>query len=265
MKKLFTYNLLARILFLILTPMFFRVLNFAFIWHSIYWGVVTWVVVIWGSLVLLSPLIGRIGCGWLCFIGTLQDFPGQQAVFKIPWSKPKWWIRAQVILAFFGTSLIFLFLNLQSGTVTHVQFDLGFFGVDFYDHYKHVWLYDAVGAVLFGFLLDKRWICRNLCFMGSLCSAGASLSRLIPVVDKEKCNECGRCDRDCLVKIPITQYVAVNGGLVTDPECLVCGRCIDSCRTKAISIKFVWNRKKYRRNKSAMITSGRHYGSGDHP
>ena len=48
MKKLFTYNLLARIVFLILTPIFFKALNFAFIWHSIYWGVVTWVVVIWG-------------------------------------------------------------------------------------------------------------------------------------------------------------------------------------------------------------------------
>lgn len=256
MKKLFTYNLFARIAFLILTPTIFRALNFAFIWHSIYWGVVTWVVIIWGSLALLSPLVGRIGCGWLCFVGTLQDFPGQQSIFKIPWRKPKWWVRTLVILAFFGTSLTFLFLNLQSRSVTHLQFNLGFLSMSFNDHYKQVWLYDTFGAILFGFLLDKRWLCRNLCFMGSVCSAGATLSRLIPVVETDKCNYCGKCDRDCLVKIPITQYVAKNHGLVTNSECLICGRCIDSCYRKAISIKFVWNRKKYRCNKLAKPTNG---------
>ncbi len=255
MKKLFTYNLFARMVFLMLTPMIFRALNFAFIWHSIYWGVVTWVVVIWGSLVLLSPLIGRVGCGWLCFMGTWQDFPGNQSLFKVRCLKPKWWIRGIMIVAFFATSLTFLFIHLKSGTITHVQFNLGFLNMEFSDHYKHVWLYDSIGGLLFGFLLDKRWICRNVCFMGAVCAAGASFSRLIPVVDTDKCNFCGRCDRDCLVKIPITDYVAKNAGLVTNPECVVCGKCIDSCYRKAVSIKFVWNRKNYRQNRLAIQTT----------
>jgi ferredoxin-type protein NapH len=251
MKKLFTYNLLARILFLILTPVFFRALNFAFIWHSIYWGVVTWVVVLWAFLILLSPLIGRVGCGWLCFFGTLQDLPGQQALFRIPWSRPQWWMRMNRILmalAFFVTALAFLFVNLKSGMITHLQFSLGFFNMNFDDHYKQIWLYDSGGAVIIGFLLDRRWMCRNLCVMGSLCASGATLSRLIPVVDTDKCNSCGKCDRDCLVKIPITEYVAKNNGLVTNSECLICGKCIDSCSRKAVTIKFIWDRRKYRNN-----------------
>ena len=246
--------MLARIFFLILTPVFFRALNFAFVWHSIYWGVVTWVVVIWGFMILLSPLIGRFGCGWLCFIGTLQDLPGKQALFHIPWSTPRGWRRVNRIvwtLAFFGTAFAFFFINMKSGTVTHPQFNLGFLGMNLDNHYRQIWLYDCGGALLFGFMLDKRWMCRNLCMMGGLCAAGATLSRLIPVVDTTKCNSCGRCDRDCLVKIPITQYVAENCGLVTSPECLVCGKCIDSCYRKAISVKFVWDRKKYRKRLSA--------------
>jgi polyferredoxin len=258
MKKIFTYNLLARIIFLILTPILFRALNFAFIWHSIYWGVITWVVVVWGCLILLSPIIGRAGCGWLCFFGTLQDFSGQQSLFKIPLRKSGWQIRLNrivLVLAFFATALAFFFLNLKSGIITHLQFNLGFFSMNFDDHYKLIWLYDSAGAVLFGFLLDKRWMCRNLCFMGTLCAAGATFSRLIPVVDTEKCNFCGKCDRDCLVKIQITQYVTKNNGLVTNSECLVCGKCIESCYRKAVSIRFIWNRKKYRRNVLATPTN----------
>jgi ferredoxin-type protein NapH len=259
MKKLFTYNLLVRIVFLILTPIFFRALNFAFIWHSIYWGVVTWVVVIWVGLMVLAPLIGRAGCGWVCFFGTLQDFSGQQSLFKIPWRKPGFLLRMNrimVVLAFFITAFAFLFLNLKSGIVTHLQFNLGFLDMNFDNHYKQVWLYDCGGAVLFGWLLDRRWMCRNLCMMGSLCAAGATYSRLIPVVDPDKCNSCGKCDRDCLVKIPITHYVANNNGLVTNSECLICGKCIESCYRKAISIKFIWNRKKHVKNQLAVQTDG---------
>lgn len=259
MKKLFTYNVLARIVFLILTPIFFRALNFAFVWHSIYWGAVTWVVIIWGFLILLSPLIGRFGCGWLCFIGTLQDFSGQQALFKIPSSKPRWWMRVNRIvltLAFFITAFAFFFVNLKSGMITHLQFNLGFLNMNFDNHYKQVWLYDCGGAILFGLLLDRRWMCRNLCMMGGLCAAGATYSRLIPVVDTDKCNFCGKCDRDCLVKIPITQYAARNNGLVTNSECLICGKCIESCHRKAVSIKFIWNRKKHRKNQLASKTNG---------
>lgn len=160
-----------------------------------------------------------------------------------------------------GTCLLYncfhiFFLNLKSGMITHLQFNLDFLNMNFDSHYKQIWLYDCGGAVLFGLLLDRRWMCRNLCMMGSLCAVGATYSRLIPVVDTDKCNFCGKCDRDCLVKIPITQYVAKNNGLVTSSECLVCGKCIESCYRKAVSIRFIWNRKKYQRNVLVMPTNG---------
>jgi ferredoxin-type protein NapH len=251
MNKLFTYNLFARIIFLILTPLLFRMVNFAFIWHSIYWGVITWVVVIWGGFVILSPLIGRVGCGWFCFFGTLNDIVSQHPLYKIPWNNPKWWSRILGVIAFFITSLLFFFINLYSGVISQIHINLWFFDMDFNEHYKFIWLYDCIGAVLFGFFLDKRWICRNLCFMGCVCAAGATFSRLIPVVDTDKCTLCRKCEKDCLVKIPITTYVVKNSGLVTNSECLICGKCIESCYRKAISLKFVWNRKRYKQNKLA--------------
>ena len=68
------------------------------------------------------------------------------------------------------------------------------------------------------------------------------------VVDPVKCNLCGKCEIDCLVRIPIRDYVTNNNGLVTNAECLLCGKCIESCKPKALNLKFVWNRNKYIQN-----------------
>jgi polyferredoxin len=203
------------------------------------------VVIIWGVLILISPLFGRLGCGWICFMGTIQDLTSQHSLFHIMWKKPIIWTRILNICAFFITSFIFLFIRLDSGTITGLKFEPWFLNMDFNLHYKHIWLYDTVGAVLLGLLLERRWACRNICFMGALCASGASISRLIPVVDSQLCNLCGKCETDCLVRIPIKDYVINNYGLVTNSECLICGKCLLSCKPKALKIKFIWNRKKY--------------------
>lgn len=245
MRTVFSFNLVSRIVFLLITPILFQAFNFAFIWHSIYWGAITLVVVIWGIFILITPLFGRIGCGWFCFMGTIQDLTSQHSIFHIKWRKPILWTRMFMVAAFFLTAFTFFYIRYQSGTITGIKFDLWFLKMDFNPHYKHVWLYDIAGAVVLGLLLERRWVCRNLCFMGALCAPGASMSRLIPVVDTNICNSCGKCEKDCLVRIPITEYVRNHSGLVTNPECILCGKCIDSCKMDALRIKLIWNRKAY--------------------
>jgi ferredoxin-type protein NapH len=250
--KLYLFNSLSMIVFFILAPTIFRALNFAFIWHSIYWGVITVVILIWGLIILISPLFGRIGSGWIYFLGTIQDFTGQQSKLKIKWSKPKIWYRIIITSLFFTSAFTFLVIHLRTGMVTQIRFNPWFFNLDFTNDYKHVWLYDSFGAVLFGAFFDKRWMCRNLCFMGAICSTGASFSRLIPVVDTIKCNNCRKYDQECLVKIPIHDYILKHEGLVTNSECLICGKCVDVCSKKAISMRFIWNREKYISSESSL-------------
>ena len=122
-------------------------------------------------------------------------------------------MRILIIVAFFSSSLTFFFIHLNTGKISGIQYDPMFLNMDLDAHYKHIWLYDAVGAMLLGVLLERRWACRNICFMGALCAAGASYSRLIPVIDTGKCN--------------------------------LCGKCIESCDRDAIKIRFIWNRQKY--------------------
>jgi len=114
MKRIHSLNFLSRFLFLILTPLFFQYFALGFIWHSIYCGVITFVVIIWMALILLSPLFGRIGCGWFCFMGTVFDVGGSCSFHKTKWKKPKLWARLLILVPFFVSAFIFYFLNIES-------------------------------------------------------------------------------------------------------------------------------------------------------
>ncbi|MCK4879501.1 MAG: 4Fe-4S binding protein [Bacteroidales bacterium] len=251
LNKLSFWNTVSRILFLLLTPAFFRLFNFGFIWHSIYWGVISFVVLIWFFFLLISPLFGRIGCGWFCFVGTTQDLPFGYSLIKLKKKKPILWLRFIMPIGFFVSSLTFFFLRLRAGEIVGFRFAPTFFSTELNTHYQHIWLYDTLGALLMGVLLEKRWACKNLCVMGSLSAIGSTWSRLIPVIDTESCNLCKQCEQVCLVNIAITDYVNRKHGLVTNSECIQCGRCVDVCKREALKFKFIWSRKRY------IATAGR--------
>jgi ferredoxin-type protein NapH len=246
MKRLYSFNTLSRIAFLLLTPVFFQYFAIGFIWHSIYWGVITFVVLLWMGFILISPLFGRIGCGWLCFMGTAYDLASDHAVKKTKWNRPRLWVRLLILVPFFVSALSFYVMNTARGKTHGFAVIPAFLPLDFSMHYKVAWMVDISFAIAFGLLLDRRWGCRNLCFMGALCAAGANYSRLIPVVDLDKCTLCGKCERDCLLRIPMVDYIENNKGLITNAECILCGKCIESCKPGAVSLKFVWDRKKYK-------------------
>ena len=248
MKSLFSYNFITRFIFLILTPVFFQAFGIGFIWHSIYWGVITSVVIIWVLFILVSPIFGRIGCGWFCFMGTISDFASQHSIIKRKWKKPKIWVRTLILIPFFATAISFYFLNKERGITHDFEVIPLFLKLDFNSHYQLIWVIDLISAILFGLLLERRWACKNLCFMGALCSAGANYSRLIPVVDTNKCTRCGKCEKECLVRLPILDYIDNNKGLITNSECILCGKCIEVCKFDAIKLRFVWNRRKYLSN-----------------
>ncbi len=246
MKTIFSFNFLSRVIFLLITPVFFQIFAIGFIWHSIYWGVITSVIIIWVGFLIVSPLLGRIGCGWFCFMGTAMDLSSQHSIIKMKWRKPKIWVRFLILVPFFASAISFYFMNKERG-ITHDFAILPLFlKPDFSAHYQIVWMIDIASAIIMGLLLEKRWACKNLCFMGAICSAGANYSRLIPVVDTSKCTLCGQCEKKCLVRIPIIHYISNNKGLITNSECILCGKCIDDCKLGAIKLKFIWNRKNYK-------------------
>lgn len=255
MKRIFSFNLLSRVIFLLLTPVYFQLFSIGFIWHSIYWGVITAVMCIWMVFILLSPIFGRIGCGWFCFMGTTNDLASEHSIVKMKWKKPRIWVRLLILIPFFASAITFYYLNKERGITHNFELRPFFLKSDFSAHYKIVWMIDIASAIIMGLLLERRWVCKNLCFMGAMCAAGATYSRLIPVVDVQKCTKCGKCEKDCLVRIPMMDYISENKGLITNSECILCGKCIEGCKSDAIKLKFVWNRRKYKNNIKSPVSN----------
>ncbi len=253
MKKIYSYNFLTRMIFLLITPLFFQYFALGFIFHSFYWGVITFVVIIWGVLVLITPLFGRIGCGWFCFFGTTSDLSSQHSVFKMKWKKPIIWLRALYFVLFFGISTAFYIINKQRGITHDFRIIPEFLKLNFDQHYQLVWVIDISIALILGLLLERRWACKNICPIGSMCSVGATHSRLLPVIDTNLCTLCGQCEKNCLVRIPMLYEIKSNKGLITNSECILCGKCVEVCPVDAVKLSFVWNRTQHKENASDVI------------
>ena len=65
--------------------------------------------------------------------------------------------------------------------------------------------------------------------------AGARFSLLKIKSDKEKCTNCGACDRVCPMDIKISSY-AVDGKRVLSTECIICQTCVNSCPKGALAL-----------------------------
>ena len=151
-----------------------------------------------------------------------------------------------MITTFLASAFAFYFMNKAHG-ITH-GFDIipGFLKPELNSHYLIIWMIDISAAFFTALFLDKRWACKNFCMIGSFCSMGAGRSRLIPAADAAKCNQCRKCEKECPVGIPIVDYIKSNNGMVTNAECILCGKCVKICKSDALKLKFVWNRKKYK-------------------
>lgn len=197
-----------------------------------------------GFLMLIGALLGRFVCGWLCPFGLVQDL-----LHKIPFGKKRKtlpgdrWLKylKYVILAGFVIILPLTVLDLvgqgqpwfckyicPSGTL--------FGGIPLLAANESLrqalgWLFTWKAAILAGLLILSVFVYRPFCRY--LCPLGAIYGLFNPIafhrltVDKEKCVDCGLCQKVCPEDIPV--QITPNS-----PECIRCGKCRQACPTGAI-------------------------------
>jgi len=129
MKKLYSYNFITRILFLLLTPTLFRALNFCIYMHSIYWGTITMVVIIWSAAILISHCSDDWVVADLLY-GYNSGYSSQRSLFQIKWKKPIIWARILTFVLLHNCIYLFL-IRLDSGTIIGIKFEPWFFEYGF--------------------------------------------------------------------------------------------------------------------------------------
>jgi polyferredoxin len=217
------------------------------------------------SMLVLTIILGRFFCGWICPMGTMVDMAGlprRKSRGKRQHKKLRW-VKFYLLAAFFVLALAgfqaawfldpvvaaarFVSLNLIPAVTSGIDAifvslikTLRLYGpvYDFYRGLKSTILginvyYFAHSPVIFLFFalimsltfIFSRFWCRALCPLGALYALAARFSLLRRYVTD--CSQCGKCRADC-------RMGAINSDFSYDAsECILCMDCVYGCPSKA--------------------------------
>ena len=219
-------------------------------------------------LIILTALFGRIYCSVVCPLGIMQDFfswlGGKAKKNRFSYTKEIKWLRYG-FLGVFILALIIGFAPLTTlfapysayGRIVNSLFkplyDLlnnWLAGLDAAnDRYNftevQIWTRSVTTFVvalltlfILGFLAWRkgRLYCNTICPVGTFLGFISRFSLLRVRFDKDKCKNCGMCEKNCKA-----QAIDFKNGTVDYSRCVVCGDCLDKCKFDALHYKYALN------------------------
>ena len=197
-----------------------------------------------GTLLLFGVIFGRVICGFLCPFGLIQEL-----IYKIPSPKIK---KNKITKALsklkYVILVVFVFVLsaikeypafckyiCPAGTIEGgIPLALGNPSIAAMLGTLFTWKSIVLCIIVIGAVFIYRDFCRFICPLGAIYSFFNKIAFMGVCVDKTKCDNCGRCIREC--KMDISH--------VGDMECIQCGECKAKCHKNAIMSK----REFYKRN-----------------
>lgn len=79
----------------------------------------------------------------------------------------------------------------------------------------------------------RTW-CNTVCPVGTLLGAVSRFSLFRMVIDKDKCKNCGLCERNCKASC-----INAQDGTIDYSRCVMCGKCLDVCNQQALTLSLV--------------------------
>ena len=193
-----------------------------------------------GFILLAGAALGRVGCGFLCPFGLIQELLHKIPTPKIKksrWTRRLSWLK-YVILAVFAVAMPLWYAFAMGMPVPAFckyicpagTLEGGFFLVGMREEYRALagalfrWKTVLCVLILGACIFVYRGFCRFLCPLGAIYSMFSRIALLAVRVDKKLCNSCGLCEKACPMDIR----------RVGDHECIHCGHCVSVCPKNAI-------------------------------
>lgn len=213
-------------------------------------------------LVVLTLLFGRVYCSFICPLGIMQDciFWLNRKKKHFKYTKAHNWLRygllaVFVVLMVLGLSSIASLIapyssfgriaanllapiyrgvnNLFAMIAEHYD-SYAFYKTDVYIKSLPTFIVAAVTFVVIFILAFKggRTWCNSICPVGTVLGLLSRFSLLKPVINTEKCVNCGVCGKKCRGNCIDTAEHKIDYS-----RCVVCFDCINNCKSGAIKYK----------------------------
>jgi len=194
-------------------------------------------------MLILSMVLGRVFCGYLCPSGGLQectscinDKPAKQS--KRRYIKfVIWIIWILILIAMFicgkGETKADIFFMTEKGISIHEITD--------YIVYYSVILLLFLPPLIHG----RRATCHYLCWMAPFMMIGEKIGQFLHIpqlhinADESKCISCKKCNMACPMGLEVESFVKEKGEIKC-ADCIQCGACADTCPNRVLnySMKF---------------------------
>lgn len=196
------------------------------------WLAITGAELNWQAMVLFLGLLpityfaGRVFCGWVCFLGAIQEFLYNDKI-KILQSD-----KAQYVMRIIrGVALVVLIIQLVI-TPRLLWQEIGPFRVAVNLFSANITGYILLGIILVSSVFIYRPFCKMLCPVGLLLGLIAKIPGASVLGINSSCSGCKICNDSCRINA-ITRENKTS--MLDNQECIRCGDCMDDCRKNSIS------------------------------
>jgi polyferredoxin len=224
-----------------------------------------------GAMIIILTIVGRAGCGWVCPIGTLQDFatlPNPSKTRPTPGTENELRRIKAYIFVFVTFIAVWVGISTLFGNEEALLEMLGPFGEaafapfnpayilfvettkwDWPTSLENLWYFGLWGisfwlqiifvslVVIISFWVP-RWFCRYICPAGWLYGVFSRDALLGIGRNPARCTPdvCNVCEVVCPMNIRIRRFPYQH---VYSPDCILCLECKSHCPENAIELRFL--------------------------
>jgi len=182
-------------------------------------------IVLFVGVTILTYFHGKVFCGWICYLGAIQEF---LYIGKIKVLQTE---KAQKIMRIIRYILL-VAISLQLLVTQSIEWSsIGPFKVIFNLYSPNITGYVLLGILLLSSLFIHRPFCKAICPAGLIFGWVTKLPGAAVLGINNSCAGCKTCNTSCNINA-ITRESNVSK--LDNQECIMCGECMSDCKINSI-------------------------------